>query len=253
MAISLKDIKNEISKAGTNRGKIFYLKEGSKARIRFLTDFERGTVVVFHDKFGENINVPCQEHFNRPCPYCDDDSLRTRNFYAWSIYDYESKEVKIFMFAINQCSPLPSLASMFETYKTITDRDFEIKRTGSKTNTVYSLVPLDKMKFRSEKSVKPLSEQAILKYIDKAYPCDSGGGEDDELPFEKEEKKSPTMNEPEEEESGDDWDEDEKDYASMSPKDLYKLCISKGIDCDARKSKEYYIALLEDDDDWGED
>lgn len=34
------------------------------------------------------------------------------------------------------------------------------------------------------------------------------------------------------------------DYENMSPKDLYALCKDKGIDVEAKKSKEYYIEKL---------
>lgn len=38
---------------------------------------------------------------------------------------------------------------------------------------------------------------------------------------------------------------DEKpDYESMSAKELYALCKEKGIDVEAKKSKEYYIEKL---------
>ena len=60
-----------------------------------------------------------------------------------------------------------------------------------------------------------------------------------------------------EEEYEEDDDVEENDYESMSAKELYKLCEERGIDCKPRKSKEYYIDLLEeadeDSDDWGED
>ena len=45
----------------------------------------------------------------------------------------------------------------------------------------------------------------------------------------------------------------------MTPKELYQLCKERDIDCKPKKSKEYYIDLLEeadeeeDSDDWGED
>lgn len=38
--------------------------------------------------------------------------------------------------------------------------------------------------------------------------------------------------------------EQEVDYASMSAKDLYALCKERGLDVEAKKSKEYYIEKL---------
>ena len=45
----------------------------------------------------------------------------------------------------------------------------------------------------------------------------------------------------------------------MKPQELYKLCKERDIDCKPKKSKEYYIDLLEeadeenDSDDWDEE
>ena len=170
--IKLSDIKSEISKSGTSKGKFMFFKEDSKARVRFLTDMEDGFEITFHDSFALGVNVPCQEEFGRTCEYCEDENLRTRKMYVWSVYDYESKEVKLLMAAVNNCSPVPALVSLCETYGTLLDRDYEIKRIGKGQNTTYSVIPLDKAKFRNNK-VKPLSDSAILKYIDKAYPADN--------------------------------------------------------------------------------
>ena len=38
--------------------------------------------------------------------------------------------------------------------------------------------------------------------------------------------------------------DDKLDYESMSAKELYALCKEKGIDVEAKKSKEYYIEKL---------
>lgn len=66
------------------------------------------------------------------------------------------------------------------------------------------------------------------------------------------------MNEPEDD--NDDWDDEEEgqDYESMTAKELFQLCKERDIDCKPKKTKEYYIDLLEeaeeeDSDDWGED
>lgn len=265
--IKLSNIKNEIKKSGTSKGKFLYFKEDSKARVRFLTDMEDGLEVPFHDSFQLGVNVPCQEVFGRDCQYCEDEDLRTRNMYVWSVYDYDSKEVKLIMAAVNNCSPVPALASLYESYGTLTDRDYEIKRIGKGQNTTYSVIPLEKKKFRNEK-VKPMSEQAMLKCIDKAYPADNSEDfDEEEEPKKNKTKGTKANNKPkknkasEPEETDDDWGEDEEsenDYESMSAKELYQLCKEREIDCKPKKTKEYYIDLLEeadeeDSDDWGED
>lgn len=256
--ISLNNIKNEIKKSGASKGKFLYFKEDSKVRVRFLTDMEDGMEILFHDSFTLGINVPCQEEFGRECEYCENEDLRTRKMYIWSVYDYESKEVKLLMAAVNNCSPVPALASLYESYGTLTDRDYEIKRIGKGQNTTYSVIPLEKMKFRNTK-VKAMSEQAILKAIDKAYPADNSEDleDEDEAPKKNKTKQKTKIKTKKEEEYEEETDVEENDYESMNAKELYKLCEERGIDCKPRKSKEYYIDLLEEadegSDDWGED
>jgi hypothetical protein len=264
MGISLAALKGEIKKTGTSKGKFLYFKEGTKVRVRFLTDLEDGEEIKFHDSFALGINVPCQEEFGRECDYCDNEVLRTRNMYIWSVYDYDAKEVKLLMAAVNNCSPVPSLASLYESYGTLLDRDYEIKQNGSGQNKTFTVVPLEKKKFRNEK-VKPYSKQAVLKYIDKAYPADNSEDldESDDEPVKKNKRKNTKTEAPDTkpvfDESDDDWGEEENSYEDMSAKELYKFCKERAIDCKPKKSKEYYIDLLEEDDeqdsddDWGED
>lgn len=248
--ITLSAIKSEITKSGINKGKFMFFKEGTKARIRFLTEFEDGLEIEFHNSYEQGINVPCQEQFGRDCPYCDMNNIKTRKLYVWSVYDYESKEVKLLMFAANNCSPVPTLANIYETKGTLLDRDYTIIQNGNGTNKSFTVLPEEKLKFRVK--VKPMSDSAIMKAIDKAYPADNNEDfeEEDETPKKKKTKaESKPKKEPEQEE--DEWEEEEnetKDYESMKPQELYKLCKERDIDCKQRKSKEYYIDLLEEAD-----
>lgn len=256
-------IKADVKKSGQNKGKFIYFREGQKVRIRFLTDMDDGMEVTFHDSFEAGINVPCQELFGRNCPYCDDESLRTRSQYIWSVYNYETKEVQLFMFPVNNCSPIPALMAMFENYGTITDRDYVISVSGKQQNKTFSVVPMDKVKFRNEKA-KPFSEKAILKMLDKAFPCDETSDEDDDEDEKPVKKKASKKPEPEIEEDDydedEDWgdeDEDKVDYSKMSPKELYKLCKERKIDVVPKKPAKYYINQLEEYDmaqeDWGDE
>lgn len=243
------DIKSQVKKSGTNKGKFLYFKSGTKVRVRFLDDMENGHKVTFHDSYTAGINVPCQETFDRECPYCDDDELRTRDQYAWSVWDYDAKEVKILMAPVNQCSPVPALVSMFEAYGTLCDRDYVITKSGQQQSTTFSVVPMDKAKFRNEKA-KALSESAFLKTLDKAFPCEDAEDNDDEdvkkRPAKKSGKKKP---EPEEDwEDAEDEDDAEVDYSEMSPKELYQLCKERDIEVQPKKPAKYYITKLEDDD-----
>lgn len=263
-------IKADVKKSGQNKGKFIYFREGQKVRVRFLTDMDDGMEVTFHDSYEAGINVPCQDLFGRSCPYCDDESLRTRSQYIWSVYNYETKEVQLFMFPVNNCSPIPALMAMYENYGTITDRDYIISVTGKQQNKTFSVVPMDKVKFRNTK-VKAYSDKAILKMLDNAFPCDEVEDEDeDETPKKRGPKstgkKSTRKPEPEDDDEDDDYDSEEwgeeddddvVDYSEMSAKDLYKLCKERDIKVAQKKPAKYYINQLEEYDaaqeDWDDE
>lgn len=263
-------IKADVKKAGQNKGKFIYFREGQKQRVRFLTDMDDGMEITFHDSFEQGINCPCQEHFGRSCPHCNDDTLRTRSQYIWSVWNYETKEVQLFMFAVNNCSPIPALMAMYDNYGTLLDRDYVISVTGKQQNKTFSVVPMDKVKFRNDKA-KPYSEKAILKMLDKAFPCDESEEEEEEEPkrshksskggSKKTNRKSEPETEPDDDDYEDEWDEEEEeneqvDYSEMSAKELYALCKERDIKVAPKKPAKYYINQLEEydaaQDDWGE-
>lgn len=265
-------IKRDAKKSGQNKSKLTYFKEGTKVRVRFLQDMDDGMEVQFHDSFERGINCPCQEIFDRACPYCDDDTLRTRSQYIWSVWNYEAKEVQLFMFPVNNCSPIPALIAMYENYGTLTDRDYIISVTGKQQNKTFSVVPMEKVKFRNNKA-KPFSKKAVFEILDKAFPCEDLEDED-EAPRKKPKKGSGKVKsrrpEPEEDEDEDDYDadmeeedeedaeeEDAPDYSDMSAKELFNLCKKRGIDVMPKKSPKYYIKQLEEydnaQDDWSDD
>ena len=274
MAGLVNSIKNDVKKAGTSKGNFTFIREGQKVRVRFLQDMDDGMEVTFHDSFADSINVPCQEIFDRECPYCDDDRVRTRSQYIWCVYNYENKKVELFMFPVNNCSPVPALLAMYDTYGTIIDRDFVISVSGKGPDKKYAVVPMDKAKFRNEKA-KPFSEKKILQLLDKAYPCDTDDDEEDEDEDERPAKKSSNkkvqkkkpVDDDDDYDGDDDWgddDDEEVDYSEMSPKELFKLCKERKIEVEPRKPQKYYIKQLEaadkaeddwddDDDDWEDD
>ena len=269
----LDNIKKDAKKSGQSKGKFTYFREGNKVRLRFLQDMDEGMEITWHDSYEQGINVPCQEHFGKDCPYCEDDSLRTRSQYAWSVWNYETNEVQIFMFPVNNCSPIPSLVALYETYGTLTDRDYVISVSGKQQNKSFSVVPMDKAKFRNGKA-KPFSEQALLKMIDKAWPAEDTGDEDDDEDEAPKKKRGPkksggktktkkSYDEDEDEdddysdEDFDDEEEDEDEYEDMSPKELFNLCKKRKLDAAPKKSAKYYINILREadkaEDDWGDD
>ena len=273
----LDSIKRDAKKSGGSKAKFIYFREGEKQRIRFLQDMDEGMEVVFHDSFEAGINVPCQEIFGRECPYCEDSSLRTRSQYAWSVWNYETNQVQVFMFPMNNCSPLPALVAMYENYGTLMDRDYVVSVSGKQQNKTFSVVPMDKVKFRNAKA-KPFAKKQLLDMLDKAWPAeesDSSDEDEEEVETKKRSKKGKKPHKDEDEEiewstpgedadddyDGDEWDEgddDTPDYDSMTPKELFNLCKERGIkDAKPKKPKKFYINLLEEydaaQDDWGDD
>lgn len=264
----LNRIKEESKKSGQSKGKFVYFREGEKKRIRFLTDFEDGMEIIFHDSFEKGINVPCQEMYGKPCEYCEMEGLRTRSLFAWSVYDYEAKEVKILMQAVNNCTAIPAIMALYEDYGTLLDRDLVITKTGKQQNTTFAVVPQDKNTFKNAKA-KPLSESAILKFLAKAYPDENAeDGDDDDNDYEEEKPakknkgnkdKGGFMNKPvgDEEEGWDDEENEEVDYSELSAKELYRLCKEREIDVMPKKPEKYYIKKLEEydkaQDDWEDD
>jgi len=248
----LDKIKSDSQKSSGSMGKFFYVKDGEKKRVRFLQDMEDGREIVFHDSYEANIKLPCRETYGESCPYCEEEGLRTRTQYAWCVWDYEAKEVKIFMFPVNQCTPVGSIGAMYENYGTITDRDYMIERHGKQQSTSYTVIPMDKNKFRNEKA-KPFSDNAFLKILAEAFPDEAAKNGNAKM-----KPKTNTKNVKDEEEDEEmDWseagDEDTKDYSDMSAKELYNLCKERDIECEPKKPQKYYINLLEEDDKSHED
>jgi hypothetical protein len=213
-------------------------------------DMDDGIEVKFHDSFSLGINVPCQEIFDRECEHFGNEDLRTRSLYAWSVWDVEAKEVKILMAAVNNCSPIPAIVSMYEAYGTLIDRDYVITKTGKQKDATYGVVPMDKAKFRNDKA-KAFSKAQFLKMLDKAYPDDgSGDDEEDEKPAKSKGKAKPAAKPAKDEDDGGEYDD-------MTPKQLYDLCVESGIEVEKKQPKEYYIEQLEaakeEEDEWPED
>lgn len=234
----LKRMKEDIAKSGGNKGKLFFVKADSKRRVRFLTDFEEGIELVFHDNYTLGINSICAKELGEEhCEHCGNNDLRTRKLYGWPVFDYDANEVKILLYAVNNFTPIPALISMYEIYGTIIDRDYVIERKGSGQSTTYSVVPMDKAKFRSK--VKVPTKSTMIKIVGKAFPPDAEIKDSDDY------------------KNYEDDDNEEIDYEDMSARELYNLCKERGLDPQTKKSKEYYIELLEEMDEdeelWDED
>ena len=242
----LDKMKQEAAKSGASKGKFMYFRPDEKKRVRFLQELDDGLEIPFHDNYEKGINVPCQEIFGKDCPYCEDEDLRTRSQFAFSVYDYDAKEVKILMQAVNQCSAIPALVNMAETYGTITDRDYVLKKTGKGSTSSFTIIPMDKNKFRNEKA-KALSKKALLKYLNQAFPCDKS--DDDDYEDDEDDDYTPKSKSHGKVKKQAKHDEEEYDYSEMSPRELYNLCEEREIEAEPKMKAKYYIELLEEYDD----
>lgn len=230
----LQSIKKGVASSGSNKGKIVYLKADSKTRVRFLQEVEDGLEIKMHDSFDQGITAVCQKHYKKKCAYCNDDSIRTRQAYIWSVWDYEAKEVKLYMGYANNFSHLPQLISMYESYGTIIDRDYILQKDGSGTNGRFGVVPMDKVKFKNTKA-KPYPSNKVMEMINKAFPYTepSDGAEDDDMDDEIETETEAV---------------EENEYSDMKAKDLYMECIERGLKAKKKQDKDYYIDMLLADD-----
>lgn len=213
-------MKSRIANTGSKKGSFFYLRNDNKTRIRFLQDMEDGFQVSFHDKWGE-FNHPCLSYFGKECPNCDNKEARTMDNFVWSIWNYETKQVELFMYKANRSSPIPALVSMYESYGTLMDRDFVIERKGAGTDTTYSVIPMDKSAFRG-KSEPILKKKAMGMILDSFPPPDADF------------------------DMGDDEDEEDEEYeAPVKTKSKVKAVAKPA----SKKSKKDEVPWDEDDED----
>lgn len=175
----LDKIKKEINRSSSSFSDEFYLKDGDKAKIRFLTDFEEPVKVRWHDNWDEKIDTPCLEYYGRDCPYCKADAdVRTRDNFVWVVYNYDEEKVQLFRWAANSYTPVPQLLSMYESYGTLLDRDFQISRSGTSFDISYQVVPMDKGDF--DKDVDVYSKKEIFDLLASIHNVSFEAEDDDE-------------------------------------------------------------------------
>lgn len=278
----INQIKADVAKSGANKAKILYVRSDAKVRVRFLQELDNGYSFVFHDNFNEGINCFCPKNIDddNDCVFCEGESeiqVRTRNLYAWSVYNYDTKQVEIALFAVNQCAPVNQLIMMSETFGTIMDRDYVLAKSGKQQTTAYAVIPQDKEKFRNPKA-KPMSQEAIMKILSEAFPYEDekSGSEkvesklpkpkkyaktDEEIPFDvdaeeeevpkkkkSKEKKSSVLTEEFIEDTLEDNDIDEDDFMEYHELKSLKKLKDKSKSEFKAMVKEYLEALDEDED-----
>ncbi len=230
---SIKDrIKNSQGQ-GPKEG-IFYLKDGQKRRVRFISDMEEAESIVMHSLFGSGgYFEPCKKYFGIKCDKCKDDDKEKRDdtYYVWTVYDYESKKRCLFMYKATEKTPVPYMVEYYENNGTICDRDYTISRTGEKLATSYKIVPLDKSKFR--KSEDPYDKEDIMEILKENYfkKKDEDDNDDDDEPVKKKKKR--------------DEDEDDDDDEPVKKK---KKRDEDDDDEPVKKKKKHAVEYDDDDD-----
>lgn len=187
----IKSMKESIAQAGASKRDIVYFKADSVQRVRFLTELDEGVTVTMHNRYSPDSNggifVPCEDpEDHEACKYCKDE-IPIQEWYAWSVWDYDSACVRLIFQKAAGISPVPSLIEMYEEYGTILDRDYKIKKVGKGTTGSFVITPLEKSAFKNKKA-KPFSEDKIRELIAKAYSAhfddedeDSEEDEDEKL------------------------------------------------------------------------
>lgn len=285
----LESLKQEAKKGGSALGKIFYVKENDKKRVRFLTDLDEGVEIPWLSCYEKKVACPNPEYFGMTNPYKHDQDIKNEKVFMWQVYDYDANDVKPLIYKHTQCTPVPHLLTAYSTYGTLKDRDYVISCTGSSTSKTMPVMPLDKAKF--QQLAKPLTQKQLNKIIKDAYLRDLDEVEQEEADYtqmtarelynlceKREIEAEPKMNKPyyvnlleewDEQQSAthgyneaeeDDWGEEdtkEQDYESMKPQELYKLCKEQKIEAEPRQKKQYYIDLLtkteDDNDEWADE
>lgn len=182
----IKSMKESIAQAGASKRDIVYFKVDTVQRVRFLTELDAGISITMHNHYSPDPNggifVPCEDpEDHEACKYCKDE-IPTQEWYAWSVWDYDSACVRLIFQKATGISPVPSLIEMYEEYGTILDRDYKIKKVGKGTAGSFVITPLEKSSFKNKKA-KPFSEDKIRELIAKAYSAhssDDDEGEDDD-------------------------------------------------------------------------
>lgn len=248
-------IKEDINRSNNGAFKNFFRirESGAKVRVRFLQNFEDCEQIVFHDKWNA-FNHPCLEQYGKECPNCNNPEARTATLFCWNVYNYETKQVELFLYKANKATPIYSLMSIYEIIGDITKQDIVITRNGTGTGTTYQCTAVPK-ETDFDKKVKMHSEKKILAMCLEAFnqitPDDSYGDDDDddeeEVSVNAKRKKAPAKKSKKqaEEYDEDDFDEDDDDEDEEPVKKKSKQSAKKTTK--KRKVEE------EDDDEDEED
>lgn len=240
-------MKERIKSSGVNKKEVFYIAPDSKRRIRFLQELDDGFEFKFHSHWNRGINALCLEEVGKNCPYCgsDDDEMKEYTNYAFSVFDYDSNDVKILLYKATGLTPLPAFIEFFDEYGTIMDRDYTIKKSGKGMSGNITVLPGERSQFRNSKA-KPFTKKQIIGILAKAFPVSAEDISDDDDDEEEEvkpkkssnakkaKKKEPTI---------------EEKLSELDLSDLRNIAIELGVSKKELKGldEEEIVELLIDD------
>lgn len=171
MANLVQLMKQKIAQSGGSRSKVLYFKPDTAKRIRFLQELDTGEEFLFHSDFNNKVYELCKDpEDHEDCPLCQQ-GVTLKSEYCWSVWDYDANEVRIFKSRVTSQSAAPALISMYDEFGTIMDRDYKIKKVGAGQSSSFTVLPLEKEKFRIK--AKPFNHAEMLDILIKAYPSDS--------------------------------------------------------------------------------
>ena len=184
MANLVQLMKQKIAQSGGSRSKVLYFKPDTAKRIRFLQELDTGEEFLFHSDFNNKVYELCKDpEDHEDCPLCQQ-GVTLKSEYCWSVWDYDANEVRIFKSRVTSQSAAPALISMYDEFGTIMDRDYKIKKVGTGQSSSFTVLPLEKEKFRIK--AKPFNRAEMLDILTKAYTTDQET--DDEVEEEKPKK-----------------------------------------------------------------
>ena len=136
--------------------RFFLSGDGAEARVRFLTEepinFNEHTVKVFKNGKERYDSFLCTQ--DEDCPYCEDGNKSSFKgaFLIWDYSEFEVKDsngkkkkvkgsLKLYVAGTRVLSQLDRLSNRYG----LTDRDYEISRTGTGTDTSYMIERTDEV------------------------------------------------------------------------------------------------------------
>ena len=143
---------------------LFVPKDGKKLG-RFLSEFDKPTAVIMHDKWQALMPQPCLKQYGEPCQFHGSD-FRTTTWYAWTVWDYEAKAKRVGVWKASLQSPVERLLDIFDMNGTIKDRDIELSRVGQGTKSRYKARPTTPGPTPFEGPVDmPYSDEKVLEIL----------------------------------------------------------------------------------------